>query len=171
MNKGSYGYPLPPNGFVRVAPSEWTQYKLITTTTSTETVPQNVFQMGVAVFGGGGTGGSAVAGGGGGGFAFGIVDVIPGQLLPTITIGASAGTSSFGTLLSATGGTNAVTITPGTGGSGSGSSLLRGFMTASGGAGGSGNNGGSGAAGSFYGNGGTGGGGGRSWVRQSFPKQ
>ena len=101
MNKGSYGYPLPPNGFVRVAPSEWTQYKLITTTTSTETVPQNVFQMGVAVFGGGGTGGSAVAGGGGGGFAFGIVDVIPGQLLPTITIGASAGTSSFGTLLSA----------------------------------------------------------------------
>jgi len=71
MNKGSYGYPLPPNGFVRVAPSEWKQYKLITTTTSTETVPQNVFQIGVAVFGGGGNG-FTYSGGGGGGLAFGI---------------------------------------------------------------------------------------------------
>jgi hypothetical protein len=43
MNKGGYGFPLPPNSFVRVAPSSWQQFKLITSTTSSEVVPQNVF--------------------------------------------------------------------------------------------------------------------------------
>jgi len=86
MNKGTYGYPLPPNAPTRVAPPEWKSCKLITTTTSTEVVPQNVFQMGVAVFGGGANGSGATAGGGGG-FAFGILDVVPGQYLPTLTVG------------------------------------------------------------------------------------
>jgi hypothetical protein len=70
MNKGGYGFPLPPNGFVRTAPLEWKQTKLITVTTSSEVVPQNVFQIGVAVFGGGGNGSTTdnQGSGGGGGF-------------------------------------------------------------------------------------------------------
>ena len=52
MNKGNYGYSLPPNVPMRVAPPEWKSYKLITATTSAEVVPQNVYQMAVAVFGG-----------------------------------------------------------------------------------------------------------------------
>ena len=89
MNKGNYGISLPPNISTRIAPPEWRRAKLITATTSTETVPQNVYQIAVAVAGGGGNGaGSSGAGGGGGGFAFGVIDVVPGQLLPTITIGA-----------------------------------------------------------------------------------
>ena len=54
MNQGMYGYGLPPNYATRVAPPEWKNAKLIVTTISTETVPLNVYQMGVAVFGGGG---------------------------------------------------------------------------------------------------------------------
>lgn len=105
QNKGTYGFPLPPNAQTRVAPPEWKNANLITATTSTEVVPQNVYQIGVAVFGGGGGGagddgssGANARGGGGGGFAFGIVDVVPGQLLPTITIGAAgtAGSNSVG---------------------------------------------------------------------------
>jgi hypothetical protein len=101
MNQGMYGYGLPPNYATRVAPPEWRNYKLITATTSTEVVPLNIYQMIVMVWGGGGNGHTASpgGGGGGGGFAMGIVDVIPGQLLPTITIAAAGGTSSFGTLL------------------------------------------------------------------------
>ena len=69
QNKGTYGFPLPPNAQTRVAPPEWKSYKLITATTSTEVVPQNVYQMLVCVWGGGGSGVSATpaAGGGGGG--------------------------------------------------------------------------------------------------------
>ena len=67
MNKGNYGYSLPPNALTRVAPPEWKSYKLITATTSAEVVPQNVFQMGVAVWGGGANGVAGISGGGGGG--------------------------------------------------------------------------------------------------------
>jgi hypothetical protein len=56
MNQGLYGFGLPPNQATRVAPPKWTNYKLITTTTSAETVPLNVYQIGVAVFGAGGGG-------------------------------------------------------------------------------------------------------------------
>ena len=127
MNQGMYGYGLPPNNATRVAPSRWTNFKLITTTTSTETVPLNVYQIGVAVWGGGGNGAltndntTPMAGGGGGGFSYGILDVIPGQTLPTLTVGAQGGTSSCGTLLSSTGGANAVANTPGAGGAGTAS--------------------------------------------------
>ena len=51
-NKGTYGSPLPPNAQTRVAPPEWKNYKLITTTTSSEVVPQNVYQILAMVFGG-----------------------------------------------------------------------------------------------------------------------
>ena len=91
MNRGTYGYPLPPNYATRAEPPVWTNVLLITATTSTQRVPANVFQMGVAVWGAGGgmntTNAVCVSGGGGGGFAFGIVDVTPGQLLPTIITG------------------------------------------------------------------------------------
>ena len=100
MNQGMYGFGLPPNQATRVAPPKWTNYKLFNATTSTETVPQNVYQLLVMVWGGGANGRvstSPYGGGGGGGFSMGIVDVIPGQVLPTITVGASGGTSSFGT--------------------------------------------------------------------------
>ena len=113
MNQGMYGYGLPPNQATRVAPPKWTNFNAIRATSSTEVVPQNVYQIGVAVFGAGGSGGvdrstGQATGGGGGGFAFGILDVIPGQILPTITIGTggagvtssdagnAGGTSSFG---------------------------------------------------------------------------
>lgn len=157
MNKGSYGYPLPPNKSTLVAPPRWTNAKLILATTSTEVVPQNVYQMLVMVWGGGAHGnlsaGSYLSGSGGG-FAMGIVDVVPGQKLPTITVGAAGGgTSSFGTLISATGGSSYNFP-----GSGTVNSSLRGGFTASGGSGGYTGNAvvfSGGASGSPYGNGGS----------------
>lgn len=141
MNKGNYGYPQAPNKSTRIAPPEWRRAKMITATTSNEVVPQNVYQILAMVFGGGANGAAAGgAGGAGGGFAMGIIDVVPGQLLPTITVGGVSGTSSVGTLLSATGG---VTIT---GGTGTAAANLRGSFVASGG-----NNGGSTTGGSASG--------------------
>ena len=78
MNKGTYGYPLPPNAPTRVAPPEWRSCKAFFNagTYTGEIVPQNVYQIGVAVIGGGGNGNPSVyisppgvggAGGGGGG--------------------------------------------------------------------------------------------------------
>lgn len=143
-----------------IKPPYWGSFKLITTTTSTERVPQNVFQMGIAVHGGGG-GSWTTNSGAGGGFAFGILDVLPGMLLPTITCGVAGddttngGTSSVGNLISATGGVS--NTANGAGGTGSVSGALRNTMTATGGNSLSSPNssyghGGS-SAGSFYGNG------------------
>ena len=86
MNKGTYGFPIPPAMPTRIAPPEWRSHKLISATTSSEVVPNNVWQMLALVWGGGAAGGSG--GGGGGGFAMGIIDVVPGQILPTLTVGA-----------------------------------------------------------------------------------
>ena len=113
MNNGMYGQPLPPNFATRFAPPIWNTVRAYTSpgTYSGLIVPANVFQILVAVIGGGGSGASsggfASTGGGGGGFASGIINVIPGQLLPTIIVGAggvgatsgsgnAGGTSSFG---------------------------------------------------------------------------
>lgn len=173
MNKGQYGFPMVSPGLIRVTPAEWTQFKEITATTSSEVVPANVFQMGVMVFGGGGGPGSTnnyYNGGAGGGFAYGVVDVVPGQLLPTITIsptvasnGAAGGTCSFGSLLTATGGGHGNTAAPtaGVGGIGTISTGIRQSFIARGGRGGvatviDGYAGG-GASGSLYGPGGAGG--------------
>ena len=65
-NKGTYGFPLPPNAETRVAPPKWENFKLITSTTSSEVVPQNVYQM-LALVWGGGMGGNNGSGGGSGG--------------------------------------------------------------------------------------------------------
>ena len=147
QNKGTYGTPLPPNAATRVAPSKWVNSKFYLTagTYNDFIVPQNVYQVLAIVVGGGGSGaayasGSAV-GGGGGGFASGIIDVVPGQKLPTITVGAggttpgtassstglngsAGGTSSIGSILSATGGSGGTyaqgTITAAAGGTGAG---------------------------------------------------
>ena len=43
MNNGMYGFGMPPNYATRVAPPQWANFKLITATTSTEYVPQNVY--------------------------------------------------------------------------------------------------------------------------------
>ena len=101
QNLPTAGLQLSPGRPTRITPPQWLNYKLITTTTSTETVPQGVYQVLAAVWGGSGAGVAAATagGGGGGGFAMGIFDVVPGQVLPTITIGAASGTSSFGTFL------------------------------------------------------------------------
>lgn len=105
-------------------------------------VPDGVFSVYAEVYGGGGGGGvqdsgTSVAhgeGGGGGGFAGGWVSVSPGQIIP-VTVGnrgvgsgtatgTAGGSSSFGSLLSATGGgagTN--TGAPGIGGMGVGGQI------------------------------------------------
>jgi len=188
MNNGMYGFGMPPNQATRLAPPAWTNaYPYLTAGTYNDfVVPANVYQIMVCVWGGGGSGGSGNVyasthgrGGDGGGYAQGIVDVIPGQVLPTITVGAggaitgsnsaqgnAGGTSSFGTLLTATGGAGGLnnSTSAGTAGTGTASATLRRTFTATGGLAGyatSVNNGqgtGGGGAGSIYGTGGNGGG-------------
>ena len=159
LNKGTYGTPLPPNTATRLAPPKWVNYRAFLTAgtfTSPFVVPQNVYQIMVCVWGAGGSGSSGsvynsnyALGGSGGGYAQGIIDVVPGQILSTITVGAggasvinasgnAGGTSSYGTLLSATGGTGGVnnSTSAGTGGSGTASTSLRQYYTATGGVGG-----------------------------------
>lgn len=105
-------------------------------------VPDGVFSVYAEVYGGGGgagvqdwnTGLSHGEGGGGGGFAGGWVSVTPGQVIP-VTVGArglgsglgsgtGGGTSSFGSFMSATGGTPGLSNgTPGGGGSGVGGQI------------------------------------------------
>ncbi len=96
MNKGMYGFGLPPNYATRVAPAVWTNCRpyIRSGTYNDFVVPQNVYQIMVCVWGAGG-GGSANSsgidslfprGGDGGGYAQGIIDVVPGQVLDTITV-------------------------------------------------------------------------------------
>lgn len=140
MNNGIFGIPKPPHKNLRIQPPSWKNYKTFTTTTSNEVVPQDVYQMLFMVWGAGGNAYSPsstsgpLKGGGGGGFAMGILDVVPGQILPTITVATSAGSSSsVGSLLSATGGQNATSSAEGAGGTGTVSPTLRGAKTATGG--------------------------------------
>jgi len=114
------------------------------------TVPNNVKQIRVRVVGSGGHGANQGAGGAGGGYAHGVFSVTPGST-HAVTVGnAPAGTSSFGSLISATGGTSATGVTPGIGGVGIG-----GDFQASGGIGGAAQGSGGGGAGSQLGNGGS----------------
>ena len=127
-----YGFALPPNFATRLAPPKWTNCRayIKAGTYNDFVVPQNVYQLMICVWGAGGGGAlcgtynayytyyAVGTGGDGGGYAQGILDVLPGQILPTITIGAggtisttlssgsgsAGGTSSVGTLLTATGG-------------------------------------------------------------------
>lgn len=151
------------------------KYKLFGTAgTYTFTTPDGVASLDVAVWGAGGPARKqcyygengpcyCVAGGGGGGFACGTVTTSPGTQY-SVVIGDSGGSSSFGTLLSATGGSygtggigcaGASVIDPVTAAGGSGSTAFyynyvsgRDLATAGGG-----------ASGSPYGTGGNGAGG------------
>lgn len=95
--------------------------------TYTFTVPTGITAIRVRLWGagGGGSGISTGAGGGGGGFAIGEFSVTPGTN-HTVTVGAggqtstSGGASSFGTLISATGGESANNSSLHAGGTGSG---------------------------------------------------
>lgn len=145
---------------------------------STFTVPAGVSKIRVRVVGGGGGGSNnstilGCGGGGGGGYAHGVFDVTPGSNY-TVTVGArgpkqgAGGTSSFGALISATGGSPGYFSTDrylgGAGGTGTGGDFqASGGKGGDGGTSGSGGNvhhGGGGGAGSQLGNGGNGGNGG-----------
>ena len=140
------------------------------------TIPTGWSKIRVAVVGGGG-GGRNVAnisyhgcggGGGGGGYAEKVLDVVAGQTY-TYTVGAGGdlsqdgGTTSFGGLLSATGGQTATDNTTVASKGGAGGIGIGGSINTSGGTGGNGfdaqngGGGGGGASGHRYGNGGAGG--------------
>ncbi|MFO0271354.1 MAG: glycine-rich domain-containing protein [Gemmatimonadota bacterium] len=167
MVNPSYGIPAPPNRPTRFPPPAWRNCRAWLapgTYTDPFVVPQNVYQLYVVVIGAGGSGGLSnnsggfglsATGGGGGGCISAILDVVPGQPLPTITVGAggaalttsgngnAGGTSSFGSLMTATGGgggtqnyATATGINGGTGGTGSGADGCRSRVAAAGGRGG-----------------------------------
>ncbi|WP_338420568.1 glycine-rich domain-containing protein [Aeromonas hydrophila] len=139
------------------------------------TIPNGWSRIRVAVVGGG-AGGRNVSsaarghggGGGGGGYAEIELDVVPGQTY-TYTVGAGGdlnqdgSTTSFGALLSATGGKTATDNTTSASKGGAGGVGIGGTITKAGGAGGNGfdgsngGGGGGGASGSRYGVGGAGG--------------
>ena len=105
-------------------------------TTGTFTVEPGISSIRVRVIGAGGNGGNGIfsvsptntplggtggGGGGGGGYAQKVITDFPAPRFYFVTVGASGGgTSSFGSEVSATGGTNAFSITNGVGGSGVG---------------------------------------------------
>lgn len=148
-------------------------------------VPANVFKIKVRIVGGGGPGGGGNgsyggAGGGAGGYVEGVYPVVPGQSYP-VTAGAAGlagaagsnngspgGTTSFGTLCSATGGTCGAGLgaTSSAGGLGGSAYTVAGGFAMGGGCGGDGNSsaglapGGNGGASPFGGGGRAGQGGG-----------
>ncbi|WP_235630059.1 glycine-rich domain-containing protein [Aeromonas veronii] len=139
-------------------------------------IPTGWSKIRVAVVGGGGSGRNVTnkdqhgfgGGGGGGGYAEIELDVVPGQTF-TYTVGAGGdlnqdgGTTSFGALLSATGGKTATDNTAVASKGGAGGAGIGGTINHAGGAGGnafdaaSGGGGGGGASGHHYGLGGAGG--------------
>lgn len=149
-------------GTLRTGTRKKTVNTVIYQSDNTFTVPDGITSIAVRIFGGGGKGGSsyyACGGGGGGHMQYGEFTVTPGTKYPvTIGIGGgqsgnssgTGGTSSFGTLLSASGGN---TSTEG--------SNSQGYSVGFGGSGGSGGGGGFGGDGgnAQYGGGGGGGGG------------
>ena len=140
------------------------------------TIPEGWNKIRIAVVGGGGSGRNVTnkdlhgygGGGGGGGYAEIELDVVPGQNF-TYTVGAGGdlnqdgGTTSFGALLSATGGKTATDNTSVASKGGAGGTGIGGTINKAGGAGGnafdatSGGGGGGGASGHKYGDGGKGG--------------
>lgn len=140
------------------------------------TIPEGWNKIRVAVVGGGGSGRNVTnkdlhgygGGGGGGGYAEIELDVVPGQSF-TYTVGAGGdlnqdgGTTSFGALLSATGGKTATDNTSVASKGGAGGTGIGGTINKAGGVGGNGfdaangGGGGGGASGHRYGVGGAGG--------------
>lgn len=100
-----------------------------TTTTGTWVKPSNLRYMIVEVQGGGGSGfsvssdGTSGGGGGGGGYAKKLLLASQVGATETVTVGGIAGTSSFGSHVSATGGTTATSNVGAVGGIGSGGDI------------------------------------------------
>ena len=135
----------------------------IFTESSPFTVPEGVTSIRVRVVGAGGYSPPGGGGGGGGGYSHGVFSVTPGTTY-AVTVAPEAhsgpgGTSSFGALISATGGGVGLAAAPYTGGAGG--IGVGGDFQATGGTGGKGytgtKQGGGGGAGSQLGNGGNGG--------------
>ncbi len=140
------------------APTIFTSPKTYSTAgTNTWIVPPGVTNICVEVWGGGGNGGSSYSyyaaggGGGGGGYGYQCFSVVPGTNY-TVTVGGVEGTSSVGTLISATGGGNGGIGPNGIGGVGGSSSATFNMSGANGANGG--NGGGNGGTGANGGNGG-----------------
>jgi hypothetical protein len=141
-------------------------------------IPSGVTRARVRVIGAGGgtpgvsSSGNWISGAGGGGYAHGVFDVVPGASHAVVIgaagaagtsgsgAGTAGGTSSFGSLISATGGQPGVNVSSGTATGGAGGVGTGGDFQAKGGKGGDGTGsnvpGSGGAAGSQLGDGGTG---------------
>jgi hypothetical protein len=128
---GTYGFPA---GNVAYQPqsSGFTYSYLAAAGSQTIRIPIGIYYARVNALGAGGAGGTQSApattalkgGGGGGGFSQGTFRVIPGQIFNIIGGAAPAGTSSFGALVSASGGSSAtVAGLGGAGGTGSGGDI------------------------------------------------
>ena len=134
-------------------PTIFTSPKTFSTAgTFTWIVPPGVTNICVEVWGGGGAGATNVntscGAGGGGGYGYQCFSVMPGANY-VVNVGGAAGTSSVGSLISATGGANGIGTIGGVGGTSTASFRINGTD--------GGNNSGTGGNG---GNGGAGGGGG-----------
>lgn len=102
----------------KTPPGGWTNVQAFLTAGTFEfIVPEQVWQIALHVNGGGGNS-SNQANGAGSGLAYGVLDVVPGQVIRNIVVGGVAGTSSIAGYLSATGGTSASGATSGTAGNG-----------------------------------------------------
>ena len=156
-------------------PSQVLKNLAVVTATGNWVVPAGIFLVDVELWGGGGggggsgSGGGTSGGGGAGGYARGTFQVTPGQVI-ACTIGAagsgsgpggsggSGGTTSFGAMMSATGGGGGALNPSGNGGNGGAGTGGLINITASGGSTGAASNvqGGNGASAPFGGGGGGG---------------
>ena len=112
-------------------PRGYTKMEFITAsgTTWTQTGKTDLKRIRVTCYGGGGGGGSGTGGGGGGGIGFVVLEASAVTTNVTVTIGAggaidgTGGTTSFGSYISATGGSPGSNLNGGAGGTATGSGV------------------------------------------------
>ena len=112
-------------------PRGYTKMEVFTATGSTwtQTGKTDLKRIRVTCYGGGGGGGSGTGGGGGGGIGFVVLEASAVTTNVTVTVGAggaidgTGGTSSFGTYITATGGSPGSNLNGGAGGTASGSGV------------------------------------------------
>ena len=112
-------------------PRGYTKMEFITATgtTWTQTGKTDLKRIRVTCYGGGGGGGSGTGGGGGGGIGFVVLEASAVTTNVTVTVGAggaidaTGGTSSFGSYISATGGSPGTNLNGGAGGTATGSGV------------------------------------------------
>ena len=112
-------------------PRGYTKMEFITAsgTTWTQTGKTDLKRIRVTCYGGGAGGGSGTAGGGGGGIGFVVLEASAVTTNVTVTIGAggsvgnAGGTTSFGSYISATGGSTGTQFNAGAGGTATGSGV------------------------------------------------